>query len=319
MNQSAASVQPSSIVVFRDGLGERRRVTDSTGRESVDLCASTARWCRAGVRGRRCASVPVASPTSAIRRSATCAASTVSAAATLAVISDAAPGSRLADLLAAAVEHHLTLDINAALCVIRQFVPAIDALHEHDRDIIHGALGPSASSSRRARVWSSSITRWARPLEQLRYSHQRYWKDLRVALPRSAGLPNFDHRVDVTQIGVVALSLDPRSRARTTTNTRRNWPELVGSAWAIGSAAISSRCSRASAPGCRARCRSICATRSRPWPKPARSSSACSPPTATTPPNRQPRTLSRALSSRDDAAGACAPASAPSSSIVRPE
>src|SRR5262249_3778167 len=44
-------------------------------------------------------------------------------------------------------------------------------------------------------------------LEQLHYSRERYWKELRVALPPSPALPHFDHRADVTQIGVVALSL----------------------------------------------------------------------------------------------------------------
>src|SRR5260221_562544 len=44
-------------------------------------------------------------------------------------------------------------------------------------------------------------------LEQLRFSRDRYWRELRIALPASPGLPRFDHRADVTQIGVVGLSL----------------------------------------------------------------------------------------------------------------
>ena len=44
-------------------------------------------------------------------------------------------------------------------------------------------------------------------LEQLRFSRERYWRELRIALPSAPGLPRFDHRADVTQIGVVALSL----------------------------------------------------------------------------------------------------------------
>jgi len=44
-------------------------------------------------------------------------------------------------------------------------------------------------------------------LEQLRYSHQHYWKSLRIALPRSAGVTKFDHHVDITQIGSTALAL----------------------------------------------------------------------------------------------------------------
>ena len=44
-------------------------------------------------------------------------------------------------------------------------------------------------------------------LEQLKYSRERYWKELRVALPMNVGLSRFDERADLTQVGVVALSL----------------------------------------------------------------------------------------------------------------
>jgi hypothetical protein len=41
----------------------------------------------------------------------------------------------------------------------------------------------------------------------LKYSRERYWKELRVALPMNVGLSRFDERADLTQVGVVALSL----------------------------------------------------------------------------------------------------------------
>jgi hypothetical protein len=44
-------------------------------------------------------------------------------------------------------------------------------------------------------------------LEQLLYTRDRYWTDFRIALPRLAGLPRLDQLADVTQLGVVALSL----------------------------------------------------------------------------------------------------------------
>jgi len=44
-------------------------------------------------------------------------------------------------------------------------------------------------------------------IERLRYSHEQYWKELRVAFPRPAVVLKNDQRTDVTQIGVVALSL----------------------------------------------------------------------------------------------------------------
>src|SRR3984893_9070026 len=44
-------------------------------------------------------------------------------------------------------------------------------------------------------------------IEQLRFSPERYWKELRVAVPASAGAVRFDKRLDVAQIGTIALAL----------------------------------------------------------------------------------------------------------------
>ena len=234
MNQTAASFQPSSVVVFRDGLGERRRVTDSTGRESLDLLCLNGEMVavaafEAAVRER-------ADSLADFRHPSFCDLRGVErlSGGTVAVVADAVPGSRIADLLSAAVEHHLTLDINGALCLIRQLVPAVEALHEHNREIIHGALNIErlVVTPRARLVVVDHVLGSA--LEQLHYSHQRYWKDLRVALPRSAGQPKFDSRVDVTQIGVVALQLI-LGHPLADEDYPMKLAELVGSAWAIGS------------------------------------------------------------------------------------
>src|SRR5207253_1384854 len=60
---------------------------------------------------------------------------------TLTITSDAAPGIRMSELLARTEERRIPLDINAALCLIRQLVPAVAMLHENARDVSHGALG----------------------------------------------------------------------------------------------------------------------------------------------------------------------------------
>lgn len=236
MDQALApSLAPSPTIVFRDGLGERRRVTDPTGRESVDLWYLSAELssaaAEAGLRDRvnRLASFHHASVNHvhSVDR--------VNGGATLAVISESASGARLSDLLVASETHHLPLDIDAALCVIRQYLPAIAALYDHDHEIGHGALAPERLVlTPRAQVLVVDYA-MGRALEHLRYSHQRYWKDLRVALPRSAGVPQFDHRVDVMQVGVVALSLI-LGRGLTDDEYPTKVPELVGSAWAISAA-----------------------------------------------------------------------------------
>ena len=236
MDQALApSLAPSPTIVFRDGLGERRRVTDPTGRESVDLWylnpELSGAAAEAGLRDRvnRLASFHHASVNHvhSVDR--------VNGGTTLAVISESASGARLSDLLVASEKHHLPLDITAALCVIRQYLPAVAALYDHDHEIAHGALAPERLViTPRAQVLVVDHAMGG-SLEHLRYSHQRYWKDLRVALPRSAGLPHFDHRVDVMQVGVVALSLI-LGRGLTDDEYPIKVPELVGSAWAISAA-----------------------------------------------------------------------------------
>ena len=126
---------------------------------------------------------------------------------TLALVSDATPGVRLSEVLAFAERENIPLDIDAALCLLRQLVPAVAMLHENAPDVSHGAIAlerivitPAAHIVLVEHVLGSA-------LEQLRLPLDRYWSELRVALPRTGAAPRFDHRADVTQLGVVALSL----------------------------------------------------------------------------------------------------------------
>src|SRR5262249_25505593 len=104
-------------------------------------------------------------------------------------------------------EQRLPVDLDVALCLIRQLVPAVAILHETARDVAHGALGPErliVTPNGRLLIVEYVL---GSALEQLLFTRERYWTGLRVALPRVAGLPRFDHIADVTQIGVTALSL----------------------------------------------------------------------------------------------------------------
>jgi hypothetical protein len=99
-------------------------------------------------------------------------------------------------------------------------------------DIAHGAIGaerlivtPNARLIVVEHVLGSA-------LEQLRFSQERYWRELRIAVPRSAGLPRFDHRADVTQLGVVAVSLILGRRLHEEEGPAR-LGDLVSSAWAV--------------------------------------------------------------------------------------
>jgi hypothetical protein len=125
----------------------------------------------------------------------------------LTIVSDHIEGTRLSDILRVADERRLPLDLNAALCLIRQIVPAVALLHENARDVAHGLLAPEriiVTPHARAVVVEHVL---GSAVEQLQFSRDRLWQDLRVALPATAGAPRFDHRADVTAVGVIALSL----------------------------------------------------------------------------------------------------------------
>jgi hypothetical protein len=125
----------------------------------------------------------------------------------LAIVSDHVEGVRLSEMLRVAHARGLTLELNAALCLLRQLVPSLALLHENARDVAHAIVGPERLIvTPRARlvvvehVLGSAV-------EQLQFSRERLWQELRVAVPASAGPTRFDHRADVTAIGLTALAL----------------------------------------------------------------------------------------------------------------
>jgi serine/threonine protein kinase len=125
----------------------------------------------------------------------------------LIVASDRVPGVRLSEILTAAEQRLIPLEIDAALCLLRQIVPAMAALHAKAPDACHGALAPERiilTPDARAVIVEHV---YGSALEQLRFSHERYWRELRIPLPLTGGLPRFDRRADVTQIGALALAL----------------------------------------------------------------------------------------------------------------
>ena len=125
----------------------------------------------------------------------------------LAVVSDHVEGTRLSDILRVAHERRLQLDINAAICLIRQLVPAVALLHENARDVAHGLIAPErliVTPHARLVIVEHVV---AAAIEQLQFSRERLWTEFRIAMPPSAGPSRFDHRADVTGMGLVALAL----------------------------------------------------------------------------------------------------------------
>jgi hypothetical protein len=126
---------------------------------------------------------------------------------TLALISNATPGIRLSELLATAAKHSVVIDNDAALCLIRQLATAMATFHEQAPDAAHGTLGPERIVITPAARLVIVEHVMGAAVEQLQFSEDRYWRELRVPCPRSPALPVFDQRADVLQIGIVALTL----------------------------------------------------------------------------------------------------------------
>src|SRR5581483_4411859 len=232
MDSAAAHAQTPNYGGFEDGLGKRRQITDPIGTDTLELLClrdeltavpafEFALRERAGrLAGFRHFSFQHVRSVDRLSDPG----------ATLAVVSEHTHGVRLSKIFAAGDQR--VLDISASLHLIRQLVSAVALLHEHARDAAHGAIGPERlliTPNARLVVVEYVL---GSALEQLHYSHERYWSDLRIALPRSAGLPRFDQRADVMQIGVVALSLILGRTLRDDEYPAR-LADVLASAWAI--------------------------------------------------------------------------------------
>jgi serine/threonine protein kinase len=211
MERAAVPASSPKELPYVDGLGERRHVVDPAGADALELLCVRSEL--AAVPSFEFALRERVSRLTTFRHACYGRVRSVERLtdgdATLAVVSERTEGVRLSDLLLHAEQRRLSLDINTALCLIRQLVPAVSMLHEHagDSGIAHGAIGPErVIVTPNGRLVIAEYVLGA-ALEQLRFSQERYWTELRVALPRAAGLPRFDHHADVTQIGVVSLSL----------------------------------------------------------------------------------------------------------------
>ena len=125
----------------------------------------------------------------------------------LAIVSKAVPGVRLSKMLSVAEQNLIPLDLDSALYFIQQLLGAMAELHGDAPDACHGTLAaervvvtPDGNLVVVEHVLGAA-------LGQLRHSPERYWKELRIALPTAVAAPLLDRRADVAQVGMIALAL----------------------------------------------------------------------------------------------------------------
>jgi hypothetical protein len=123
------------------------------------------------------------------------------------VVSEHVPGTRLSELLAFVQSHEaLVVDVNMALQVGREVLSALAVLHD-SRGVTHGALGlERLILTPQGRVILADYALGG-AFEKLQMARTRLWRDFRIAMPPSAGLPRFDRRSDVANLAVAVLML----------------------------------------------------------------------------------------------------------------
>jgi hypothetical protein len=231
---SAAPLSPPPAATFRDGLGERHQVADRTRTEVLEiLCLRNE---LTAVPAFEFALRERVSHLAAFHHACFGRVRTVERLknpAALGVVSEATAGVRLSELLSFAERTNVTFDIDAALCLLRQLVPALAMMHENAPGVAHGAIAaerivvtPAARIVVVEHVLGSALA-------ELKLSADQYWRQLRIALPGSAA-PPFDHRSDVTQLGAVALGLI-LGRPLRDEETPSRLGDVVASAWAHSS------------------------------------------------------------------------------------
>jgi hypothetical protein len=125
----------------------------------------------------------------------------------LELVSDFTPGWRLSELLTESSAANIPVDITVVIGLLRQLLPAVALFGRHNREAAIGSLAVErVIVTPQARLVIAEHA-FGPALEKLNLGRDRLWRELRVAMPPSAGLPRSNQRADANAIGVVALSL----------------------------------------------------------------------------------------------------------------
>jgi hypothetical protein len=124
----------------------------------------------------------------------------------ISLVYDMTGGTRLCDVLARAESGEQPITPGATVFVLKEVLDALADLHRQAGDLAHGAIAPERILFADGKVRISDYV-LGPAIEQLRFTTERYWKELRVAVPAAAGGARLDRRIDVVQAALMAVSM----------------------------------------------------------------------------------------------------------------
>ena len=199
----ASSDRTAALPAFKDGLGTRVRVTDAGGDpvEHLQLVPEIAAQ-ESAIRDRVGRLINFRHARYVRLRGVDRAKTGLKP---LVIAYDALDGHRLSTVLESLPRIALTVDVDVALQIVRDLLPAIGILHD-SRKVTHGAIAPERlvyTAQQRLVIVDHGL---GAALMRLNLPRKKLWEQFRIASP-AANRAVFDEKMDVVQIGLVALAL----------------------------------------------------------------------------------------------------------------
>jgi hypothetical protein len=124
----------------------------------------------------------------------------------ISLVHDLTGGTRLSDVLKKAASGGQPITAGATVFLLKEVLDALAELHRQSGDLAHGAIAAERIVLADGKVRIADYV-LGPAIEQLRFTTERYWKELRVAVPSSAGGARLDRRVDVVQAALMAVAM----------------------------------------------------------------------------------------------------------------
>jgi len=199
---------PSDDLLFRDGLGDRLLIRDAHGRPAHECLLirpelSSVPAFEFALNERLWLVEKFDHPGFLTVRNIVRASGQLTS---ISLVHDLTGGTRLSDVLTRAESGGQPITAGATVFVLKEVLDALAELHRQSGDLAHGAIAPERIVLADGKVRIADYV-LGPGIEQLRYTTERYWKELRVAVPSSAGGARLDRRVDVVQAALMAVAM----------------------------------------------------------------------------------------------------------------